>query len=280
MTKKSALGCILFGLLLGISVFFIIARFTAPQPPSNVSVTGEFGGPVVLNVNGEFTDSPGVSTLLEGKGRKVSTGGQALFRTSVFLLQDGELTSSSSRTSAVNLTPENAGSVADWVNGKPEGSRLLAVVKKDADSYEFVVIDLLPTVAVGEMSSTGKTGLPIISQTGNIPVLTKAGTTPTELVTEVAIPGEGEQVSDSSVVVVNYVRYQLDGTELENTWRAGAPVFIDLAEVFPGLRDGLADQRVGSRVIIGIPAELSSGDTGAVMVVDILAISESTQSES
>ncbi|MDO5025798.1 MAG: hypothetical protein Q4E03_04705 [Trueperella sp.] len=278
MTKKSILGAILFGLFLGISVFFIVARFTAPAPPSNISVTGEFGGPVVLTIDGEVTEPPGVTTLLEGDGRKVEAGGQVLLRTSSFLLRDGDLTATSSRTAAASLAPENIGAMSDWVSGKTEGSRLLAVVKNSATSYEFVVIDLLPTAAIGEMSSTGKSGLPIISQSGNIPVLTQPGAEPTELVTEVAIPGTGEQVSDTSVVVANYVRYLPDGTELENTWRAGAPVFIDLVEVFPGLRTGLADQRVGSRVIMGMPAELASGDTAIVMVVDILAISEVTQS--
>ena len=52
----------------------------------------------------------------------------------------------------------------------------------------------------------------------------------------------------------------------------------DLKAMLKGLKEGLENQKVGSRVLVLIPSSLAKGDGDRIAVVDILA-AETKQSE-
>jgi peptidylprolyl isomerase len=105
-----------------------------------------------------------------------------------------------------------------------------------------------------------------------------------ETTTKVVTPGEGEPVSGDEIVSLRFVLLNgKDGRTVDSNY--GRPTLgLNLAdtELLPGLRKGLTDQRVGSRVLIAIPPkdafgergnpdiEVGAGDT-IVFVMDLLS---------
>lgn len=100
----------------------------------------------------------------------------------------------------------------------------------------------------------------------------------------VLIPGDGATVGENSTVEVHYVGVNgRTGDVFDNSWDRGQPVTFPLDQVVPGFRKGLANQRVGSRVLVAMPgadgydsaggspqAGIEVGDT-LVFVVDIIS---------
>lgn len=100
----------------------------------------------------------------------------------------------------------------------------------------------------------------------------------------VLIPGNGATVRENSTVEVHYVGVNgRTGTVFDNSWSRGEPIAFPLDQVVPGFRKGLANQQVGSRVLLAMPgsdgydaaggspqAGIEVGDT-LVFVVDIIS---------
>ena len=102
-----------------------------------------------------------------------------------------------------------------------------------------------------------------------------------ELEVEVLEEGDGETVEEGADVVVNYIGIsQSSGEEFDSSWGRGEPATFNLGQVIPGWGEGMAGQKVGSRVRLVIPGEKAYGETppspdiGAndtlIFVVDIL----------
>jgi peptidylprolyl isomerase len=98
----------------------------------------------------------------------------------------------------------------------------------------------------------------------------------TRLVVTPLIKGTGATVRKGQTVTVNYVlvRYA-DGTQIESSWDAGAPVplRVGVGRLIQGWDRGLPGQRVGSRIRLDVPAALAYGPSQGDLrfVVDILA---------
>ena len=120
-------------------------------------------------------------------------------------------------------------------------------------------------------------------ETGEPTVEIPSGDVPTEFAVDVVIEGSGALVGSGAVVVVHYHGVNWNTAEVfDSSWTRGQPASFPTGGVIPGFRDGLIGQKVGSRVIIIIPAELGYGPSGGtpdgsigatdtiVFVVDIL----------
>lgn len=101
---------------------------------------------------------------------------------------------------------------------------------------------------------------------------------------KVLIAGNGATVGENSTVEVHYVGVNgRTGQVFDDSWSRGAPVAFPLDQVVPGFRKGLANQKVGSRVLVAMPGSdgydasggnpqvgIEVGDT-LVFAVDILS---------
>lgn len=83
--------------------------------------------------------------------------------------------------------------------------------------------------------------------------------TPSGLVFQVIVEGEGVTPATGDDVVVNYVGSLSDGSEFD---RSSSPVTFDVERVVPGFSEGLKLMRPGGRYRIVIPASLGYGEHG------------------
>ncbi|WP_353066797.1 FKBP-type peptidyl-prolyl cis-trans isomerase [Arcanobacterium hippocoleae] len=72
--------------------------------------------------------------------------------------------------------------------------------------------------------------------------------------------GNGDQVAAGDQIYANYLLVDFSGKVMKDTYRDPHPVKIDTSKIFAGLRQGIIDQRIGSRLLIGIPARLAHGE--------------------
>ena len=105
---------------------------------------------------------------------------------------------------------------------------------------------------------------------------------PTELVAQTLIEGEGPVVEQGQTLTAHYTGWLVDGTQFDSSWERGAPSDfpIGVGQVVVGWDEGLVGQKVGSQVLLVIPAEKGYGERGQgetippdatlVFVVDIL----------
>lgn len=107
----------------------------------------------------------------------------------------------------------------------------------------------------------------------------------TELTSKTLIEGEGEEVKATDTVYVRYIGVQYsDGKVVDGNYDS-TPMGISLQGVIKGWTQGLTGKKVGSRVLLVIPADLAYGnDTSGskpsgplVFVVDILGAEENPQ---
>ncbi len=107
--------------------------------------------------------------------------------------------------------------------------------------------------------------------------------TPTELVIEDVVAGDGDTVEAGATVEVQYLGLLADGTEFDSSWSRGASATFGLDQVIPGWGQGLVGMQVGGRRVLVIPADLAYGPSGTpdgtippgatlVFVVDLVAV--------
>ncbi|MDO4613521.1 MAG: hypothetical protein Q4B10_05600 [Actinomycetaceae bacterium] len=223
------------------------------------------------------------TVVTEGEGDPLREGDPVLVRLTVFDGQTGKLLSSgdaphylAGRVDEETLTPD----VVRAVVGQRVGSRLALrrpVARGASQAMEIDVIDVLPTRAVGKPTEPEE-GAPATIAPSDPPALESTlDEPPSSAYIKVLRAGEGAQVRDGQSVVANFIAWKWHGhDEMTNTWTGKGPQVIDLARAMPGLREQLSDQRVGSRVLIVVPPEQAKGDDTLIVVVDILAVLETT----
>jgi peptidylprolyl isomerase len=110
-------------------------------------------------------------------------------------------------------------------------------------------------------------GVTVSSDTSTKPEITVPdGDPPGELVVETVVEGDGPQVQDGDLLVVDYVGVLWDdGTEFDSSWDDDAPSTFPLGTggVIEGWDQGLVGQKVGSRVLLVVPPDLGYGDQGS-----------------
>lgn len=143
----------------------------------------------------------------------------------------------------------------------PEPPRTLeqSEVKELVDSGAF------PTVKFD------KDGKPTIS-------LPEGKEAPDGLAVHVLEEGKGEALTEDSTITADYagVRWE-DGKVFDSSYERGEAAEFGLTQVIQGWTKGLAGQKVGSKVVLSIPAAMAYGDDAAegspagplVFVVDI-----------
>ncbi|WP_034285736.1 FKBP-type peptidyl-prolyl cis-trans isomerase [Schaalia suimastitidis] len=134
-----------------------------------------------------------------------------------------------------------------------------------------------------EVDRSGEGNFPEATGTfGEDPTISAgSGQEPTKIIVKTIHQGNGEVVTTDDTLTVNYEGALWDGTVFDSSFDRGAPATFSLNGVIEGWKYGLAEQRVGDRVMIVIPSQWGYGEAGAgenippnatlVFVVDILA---------
>lgn len=252
--------------------------------PGEVTVNGDFGSPVTLSISGKIAlaDRILAETLIEGNGPAIVENGPVLMRATSFDSRTGEVISDYD-TGDVRMTTANeqgVGDLAGYIMDTKEGTRLL--IERPGlvgdEGVEIIVVDLLPTTAVGEpvgVPDPAPAGMPQIEtlDSGAPHVAAGNGRIPA-LATVPLIVGEGEQVGIDDTIVMQYVITDKDANLIDTTWNGVGPVTVNLSDVMQGLQEGLADQTIGSRVAVLIPSSQASGEGDRIAIVDLLAVSK------
>ncbi len=126
--------------------------------------------------------------------------------------------------------------------------------------------------ACGGSSTSGSTD-PLAAVTvtgGDAKTAPKVAVKPTplsvkETATKVIHPGSGEELKGDEIVSLNFVLLNgKDGSQIESTYGKGSAGGLNLANqgLLPGLKKGLAKQRIGSQILVGIPPKDGFGTNG------------------
>lgn len=234
-----------------------------PEPvPLTIEVAGDPGEPAVSIVDGDLPEESTQIVDIDGNGRELAADSPVLYTVSSF--DDDRQLLASSETPILTV----AGEMPIEAVGLNEGSRIL-VVNPQEGGAEILVYDILHTVVRGETRetsdfsiTTAEDGIPSLEGTGEVDSLS----------TQIIIRGTGPQVDLEDELYVQYSLYGAeDGEVLDSTWEQG-PILLQLEETFEGLRTGVAELPVGSRLLITIPAGQAQGTEDLVVIIDILAL--------
>jgi peptidylprolyl isomerase len=161
---------------------------------------------------------------------------------------------------------------------------------KGTDTLVFVV-DLLQRFN-GKSSSTGRvvpqtdSGLPEVGTNtdGKAPsiVVPKGAKTPTKLVSEYVLEGDGAVVKATDTLLLQYKGVLwTTGKDFDSSYSRDQLAAFPLAQLIKGWQQGLAGKKVGSRVMLVTPPALAYGSTAnqgipanstLVFTLDILAV--------
>lgn len=100
---------------------------------------------------------------------------------------------------------------------------------------------------------------------GTKPVLAFPGPdAPEGLQVQVLDAGDGRVVEAGDTIVAHYLGQTWDGDVFDSSYDRGQPLDfqVGVGMVIRGWDDALVGQRVGSRLLLSIPAELGYGDRG------------------
>ncbi|MCW2653573.1 MAG: peptidylprolyl isomerase [Mycobacterium sp.] len=108
-----------------------------------------------------------------------------------------------------------------------------------------------------------------------------AGPTPTELVIEDIVVGDGPEAVPGATVDVHYVGVEYDtGEEFDSSWSRNESIEFPLRGLIQGWQDGIPGMRVGGRRKLTIPPAQGYGPAGSghrlsgktlLFVIDLLA---------
>lgn len=275
-----SVAALIIGLVMGFAISSVQYRINAMDVPITLEVEGAFGSTVVATASGrvDFRSGdglvePSVSRDQTGSGRTVEQGGQVIAQVTTFHLDaTGRATSTGESYIVGSATDDVLGANTPYVVGETEGSRIVVLEPESARAAMIRVIDILPTVLPGEHGTTeGADGLPSIAiGDAGVPTVVDGGGPVETLVQSEIIAGSGEQIGAGDTAVINYMLISPDGEVLESTWTNAEPTVLAVDDVFPGLNTGLIDSRIGSRLVLAVPASQAQGDSDVALVIDVL----------
>ena len=264
----------------------------------SVKVEGKAGEAPTVTFDKGLTVSANVAYVeTPGTGAEIGDGMLVKFNNAIYSGATGEQAQETYSTTptALYFTESSIDpALADALKGEKVGARVLFASPStdqstgEATTYVYVLdivsADKIPTRAEGK-AVTPEKGLPTVTLADNgapsvsIP---QGYTAPKDLVVQTLIEGDGPKVAEGGSVVANYTGWTLDGTQFDSSWDRGAPTTFSLTGVIKGWTDGLAGVKVGSQVLLVIPAEQAYGanppegsnipaDAPLVFVVDVLA---------
>jgi peptidylprolyl isomerase len=225
----------------------------------------------------------------EGTGEELVEGAQVTINYVVIAGKDGKTSGSTWETKkpeSFTLGDPQYDLLNDRLIGQKVGTRLVMASTAMDQTIQVTMVEVaevkeIPTRAEGTEVAP-KEGLPTVELADNgQPTVTipKNFEAPTELVVQPLVEGDGAEVTKDQTVTVQYAGCLLDGTSFDSSWSRGTPTSFPLNGVIPGWTNGIAGQKVGSQVLLVVPADQGYGDqeNGAipanstlVFVVDIL----------
>lgn len=225
----------------------------------------------------------------EGTGEELVEGAQVTINYVVIAGKDGKTSGSTWETKkpeTFTLGDPQYDLLNDRLIGQKVGTRLVMASTAMDQTIQVTMVEVaevkeIPTRAEGTEVAP-KEGLPTVALADDgQPTVTipKNYEAPTELVVQPLVEGDGAEVTKDQTVTVQYAGCLLDGTSFDSSWSRGTPTSFPLNGVIPGWTNGIAGQKVGSQVLLVVPADQGYGDqeNGAipanstlVFVVDIL----------
>ncbi|MDO5727582.1 MAG: hypothetical protein Q4Q03_06635 [Bowdeniella nasicola] len=216
-------------------------------------------------------------TAIVGSGHQLQPDSEAIVVVNTFDAATGEVVDrpGTGIPQIVTVSTDGVGpELAELLTNAYEGDRhvLLEPVHTSDVDILVTVVDILPGEASGPAQPTPK-GLPDLINVDdrNQAVAMGDKPAPEALQSVTIIAGTGAQVRLEDTVIITFTTTHWQTGEVIETSGAHTPVTLDVAEAMSGLRAGLVDQRVGSRLLLVIPPEDGTGTDTLVMVVDILA---------
>ena len=247
--------------------------------------------------------------ISEGDGEELSGSELISFDYAIFSASTGDELGSSYPSNAVGLDLQDdtvLPGLTSALTGQTIGSRLLvALPPKDAfgeggnpqlgvaaDETLLFLVDILsamtPLTEAQGAAVEPKEGLPTVEFTSGEPAvitIPDGFTDPDETVSQLLIEGEGAEVASGQMIRVAYTGVTAKNGEVfdasANSPKGHAEFPIGVGRVIQGWDKGLVGTKVGSRVLLVIPADEGYGEQGSppnieggdtlVFVVDVLA---------
>jgi peptidylprolyl isomerase len=233
--------------------------------------------------------SPTSRVVDEGTGEELTEGAQVTINYVVIAGKDGSTSGSTWETKkpeSFTLGDPQYDLLNDRLIGQKVGTRIVMASTAMDQTIQVTMVEVtevkeIPTRAEGTAVEP-KDGLPTVELADDgQPTVTipKSYAEPTDLVVQPLVEGDGPKVTKDQTVTVQYAGCLLDGTSFDSSWSRGTPTSFPLNGVIPGWTNGIAGQKVGSQVLLVVPADQGYGDqaNGAipanstlVFVVDIL----------
>jgi FKBP-type peptidyl-prolyl cis-trans isomerase len=233
--------------------------------------------------------SPTSRVVDEGTGEELTEGAQVTINYLVIAGKDGKTSGSTwdtKKPESFTLGDPQYDLLNDRLIGQKVGTRIVMASTAMDQTIQVTMVEVsevkeIPTRAEGTAVEP-KEGLPTVELADDgQPTVTipKSYKEPTDLVVQPLVEGDGAKVTKDQTVTVQYAGCLLDGTSFDSSWSRGTPTSFPLNGVIPGWTNGIAGQKVGSQVLLVVPADQGYGDqeNGAipanstlVFVVDIL----------
>jgi FKBP-type peptidyl-prolyl cis-trans isomerase FkpA len=74
--------------------------------------------------------------------------------------------------------------------------------------------------------------------------------------------GDGQAPKSNDMVLVNYKGTLINGTEFDNSYTSGTPIWLSLNNVIPGWQEGIKYIKKGGQIKLVIPPQLAYGEEG------------------
>lgn len=262
--------------VLGIGLLAGCASEPEPEVIELIEVTGEVGTVPVVTFPAPLDLAEADSrVLVTGTGTTLAEGAPLLLRATSYDGSDGTIESDGEILLLTYTTEDLGDDLHAALAGQAEGARVLVTQPVEGEAGKEMLVsvaDVLPTRATGEPVPPPE-GVPAVTvdEAGH-PSVPLDGQPVETLRMVPTIQGSGPQVTPGQDVVLQYTAWLPDGTVYDSTWTTGGvPATVAIDDVFPGLRDGVIDQRVGSQILLYVPPSASLGSESLVIVVDILA---------
>lgn len=254
--------------------------YTSGKTSNAVKVTGDFGKtepkatfdtPLTIKA-----DDLQRTIVTEGDGDTIADKDQVELVISVFNGRTGDqaVSEQATLTAGDENTYEAFRAALDCV---AVGSRVVTTVsstdlfgEEGNESLEIKAGD--PLVIVSDLvdirepvkASKWTEGAPEVTfKKSGEPQLKLSGEGPDDVLVKVLKEGDGQEVAAGDQITVNYQgrTWEDSGKIFQQTWgQNGQPAPINTDQVVPGFKAGLVGQKVGSTVLINIPAEYGYGE--------------------
>lgn len=269
----------------------------------DIQVKGKPGKKPEVKVSAPFSLKDNAhKTLEQGTGKKIDQGLQVTANYTLVSGESGEVIESTydSKPSGFPMDDTQINkSLYDAVMGVQEGGRVIMTQNASPGGnapnqtliyvWDIVKVEKAPKVLERAEGSKKKipSNLPAVSRDkdGKPSIAKPKGSAPKKLTVAPAIEGKGDKVKKGQKVTVQYTGWLWDDSSkpFDSSWDRGEPFSFNAGagEVIAGWDEGVVGQKVGSQILLIVPADKGYGEAGSppnipggatlVFVVDILA---------